>query len=72
MITALFELLAGIFIQGYIFLAKIILAGLTSIPIFVYLGIAVFFILKYLIKKSSNINKQEIEFNFLFIFLFYL
>ena len=51
MITALFELLAGIFIQGYIFLAKIIWAGLTSIPIFVYLGIAIFFILKYLIKK---------------------
>lgn len=51
MIAALFEFLFGIFIQGSIFLAKVIWAGITSIPIFIYLGIAAYFILKYIIKK---------------------
>lgn len=77
MIAALFEFLVGFLIQDYIFLVKIIWAGLKSIPLFVYIGIVIFFILKYnnqqnfirLINKKLNLISCLFSY-FIFSFLF--
>lgn len=51
LIGALLGFFIGLFVQGFILMGKLFLALICAIPIYVYLAVIGFFVLKYLIRK---------------------